>query len=185
MAVSPFRIAQGGMKNLPNIFFFQSLELKNRAAGEQGLIDFKKWIFCGRPDQNDRPIFHTGQESILLGFIKAMNFINKEENFPLRGEQWISSIFNHASDIGDPRGDGIKTLEAAFGSIGNNPCQRTFAAARRAEKDDGTELIGKNHAPQHFSFPKQLTLAEKFGQRPGCHSIGKRFFFSGNLSHCD
>jgi len=55
------------------------------ATGKQGRNNGKRGIFCGGSNKNDFSLFNWRQQDVLLGFGKAMNFINKNQNWFLRG----------------------------------------------------------------------------------------------------
>ena len=48
-------------------------------AGQQRRDHFKGRIFRGRPDKNDVARFDVRKESILLGFVEAVNFIDEDD----------------------------------------------------------------------------------------------------------
>ncbi len=48
-------------------------------AGEQGGDDLERGIFGGGADQDDRSRFHIGQKGILLGFVEAVDLIDKDD----------------------------------------------------------------------------------------------------------
>ena len=65
------------MQKLQDILFRQCPEYENLAAGQKRGVDLKGRILCGRADQDYTATFHVRQESILLGFIEAVDFVNE------------------------------------------------------------------------------------------------------------
>ena len=59
----------------------QRLEYQYLAAGEQGGDDLKRGVFGRGADDGQQAFFHIGQEGILLTFVEAVDFIDKENGF--------------------------------------------------------------------------------------------------------
>jgi hypothetical protein len=78
VSVTPLCILQRLLRHSIQVCLFQRFELKNPGTTDQGFVDLKEGILGGRPNQNHRAVFHPGQQRILLGFVEAVNFINKE-----------------------------------------------------------------------------------------------------------
>src|SRR5690606_14905756 len=57
----------------------QWFELKDAAAADQRLVDFKIGVLGGRADKDDGAVFHPGQQRVLLRLVKAVDFVHKED----------------------------------------------------------------------------------------------------------
>ena len=56
---------------------FEGFELEDPAAREQGAVDREIGVFGGGADEDDGAVFDPGQQRVLLGFVKAVNFVYK------------------------------------------------------------------------------------------------------------
>jgi hypothetical protein len=64
------------------------------------------------------------QNSILLGFVKAMNFVNEHD-----GELSAAfCLFHRLAQIGNSSSDGAQPDEACMSLMGNDLCQGRFPA---------------------------------------------------------
>jgi len=72
------RVAQRPVEQLEQIGLFERPEFENLGAGNQGGVDKEEGVVSGRPDQADHTGFHIGQQHVLLGFVKPVDFVNKE-----------------------------------------------------------------------------------------------------------
>jgi len=55
----------------------KGLQYVNLGAAEQGGIHFEGGVFGGGADEGEQAAFHIGQEGVLLGFVEAVDFIDK------------------------------------------------------------------------------------------------------------
>jgi hypothetical protein len=111
------------------------LELKKARAADQGLIHLKEGIFGGGPNQNYRAVFDPGQQRILLGFVEAVDLVDKEDGAAsvltaqvLGGGDGLANVF-------DPGQHGINGNEVGAGGVGDNLGQGGFTGARRTKKN--------------------------------------------------
>src|SRR3954451_14999074 len=49
------------------------------AAGQQRPVEFKAGILCGRANEHDGAVLDVGQKGILLGAIKAVDLVDKQQ----------------------------------------------------------------------------------------------------------
>ena len=78
--------------------FFQNIDL---TPGEERGDDFKGGILGSGSDKGNNAFFHSAQQSILLGFAKAMDLIDEEERAILTlfgSGNDITHIFNSGTD---------------------------------------------------------------------------------------
>ena len=75
----PF-FALGSLQQLLKIFRRQTVQYKNLTSGQQSRIQLKRWILGSCADQNNRSVLHIRQKTVLLRFVKAMDFINKQQS---------------------------------------------------------------------------------------------------------
>ncbi len=107
----PCRILQCPFQELLQVFLFQPLECEHPAPGEQSGIELKAGIFSRRANECDQPAFHIGQKGILLGFVEAVDLVDKQN----RGNARIPGLlcfFHDEADVLHPGVDGGEVHEA-------------------------------------------------------------------------
>src|SRR5690606_41002063 len=70
---------QGGLNQIQKIFFGEWIQGIHLAAGEERGVDFEGGVFRGSADQGDGALFHGPEERVLLGFVEAVNFVDRSE----------------------------------------------------------------------------------------------------------
>src|SRR5262245_58030197 len=101
------------------------------------------------------------QEGILLGLIKAMHFIHKEDGPLLHGLLALAGISDGLADVRDAGEDRIDRDKMATRGIGNDHCQGCFPRPRWAIENERRELIGFNRPTQEAARPEDVFLANK------------------------
>ena len=79
LAIAALTVLQGLAYNLVQVFWTQAFELKHPAAADQGFVHFKVGIFGGCTDKDEGAFFHPGKKGVLLGFIPAVDLVDKED----------------------------------------------------------------------------------------------------------
>lgn len=79
----------------------QRFEHVNGCAGQEGVIDFKRWIFGGCTDKRDKTAFDVRQKGVLLAFVEPVDFIDKKDRSSsgIRTDQ--AGAFNGIADVLD------------------------------------------------------------------------------------
>src|SRR5574344_1143764 len=108
----------GTVEEFLKVFNLQRLKHKDLAAREQGSYDLERRVLGGRADKNKSPCFNGPQKSILLAFVKTVNFIDEQHRRGGMGEQRFGSgRINDISDILYAGADGRESKEIPFESI--------------------------------------------------------------------
>ena len=68
-----------------------------RAAGKQGGVNLKRRIFGGRANQDYGTILDYGQNGILLGFIKPVDFIDKHDSALAGSLAALACLLHHSA----------------------------------------------------------------------------------------
>ena len=55
--------------------------MEDAQAGEQGVVEVEGGVFGGGADEDEGAVFDVGQEGVLLGFVEAVDFVDKEDGF--------------------------------------------------------------------------------------------------------
>ena len=59
------------------VILAEAVQGENLRAGQHGGIDLETGVLGRGPHQQDCAILHQGQKTILLGFVKAVDFIHE------------------------------------------------------------------------------------------------------------
>ena len=69
-------------------------------AADERTVDGEKRIFRRRAEQADGAAFHVGQQGILLGAVKAVDFVDEEDGARVRTQpQTVFGGGDHAADV--------------------------------------------------------------------------------------
>ena len=179
-AIAPLGIGQGVAGNGLQIGLAQGAELEDAAAADQGPVDAKVGVLGGGADEDDRAVLHPGQEGVLLGFVPAVDLVDKEDG-PLAVERPpLLGLLGHAAYIGHAGQDRVQRLKVAAGGVGDDGGQGRLARAGRPVKDDRRELVGLDGAAQQAAGPDDVFLADEFVEGAGAQAGGQRRF-AGDL----
>ena len=78
-----FKVERG--KAAPQFFgqfcFAEGLQVVNAQAREQGVVEVEGGVFGGGADEDEGAVFDVGEEGVLLGFVEAVDFVDKEDGF--------------------------------------------------------------------------------------------------------
>ena len=99
------------------------------------------------------------QESILLTFIKAMDFVHKQDR-PPSGVAILPRTLNRLADLFDPRGHRRDPLDIGTGVAGNHFSQRRFSGAWRPPEDHRVQLARFNRPWQRLTRCQQVLLTD-------------------------
>src|SRR5439155_15974993 len=110
------------------------------------------------------------QEGVLLGLVKAMYFVHKEDGALLHRLLTLAGICDGLADIRDAGEDGIDRNKMAARGIGNDHRQGRFPRSRWPIENQRRELVGFNRPPQEAARPEDVVLANKLPQRARSHT---------------
>ena len=140
------------------------LQHKHLAARKQSRVDFKRGVFGGGANQHNAAALYIGQKGVLLGLVKAVNFIHKQNGFLPKAAHVLCAL-HHGFNLFYAAGHGRKIHKFRLGAAGNNARQRGFAHARRAPEYHAGHVVGIDELAQNLPFAQKLLLPEKFLQR--------------------
>jgi hypothetical protein len=124
------RLGTGPVEKLAHLGFVERLEHIHRGPRQQGGIEFKGRVFRRRANESEQAGFDKRQKAVLLRFIKAMDFIDKQNRPPaLRPPHFrLRHCLAHLLDAGKHR---RQRNELALELCRHHPRQRRLADARR------------------------------------------------------
>ncbi len=160
--------------NLLDFVYRQGFQHKYAAARQQGGDDLKAGVLGGRADQDERAILDIGQQKILLGFVEAVNFVQKQDGaaFPLRFAliKQVAAAFrlNLIHDVSNLAFACRHRRQFKIGAVclvGDDTRQRGFADSRRPPEDHGVNAVLLDRQIQRFASANKMLLADKLVER--------------------
>ena len=97
----------------------QALEFKDRAPGQQGIINVKIGILGGGGDQGDGPLLQAFQQTLLLLFVQILDLVQVEQDAP-RPRQG-ADVLEHRLDIPGAAGRAVELVQGHAAVLGNDP----------------------------------------------------------------
>ncbi|MNC21397.1 hypothetical protein D3C75_693760 [compost metagenome] len=130
--------------------------------------------FCGAADENDRPVFHNGQQSLLDVAFQSVNLVDQHNGFVPVELKLIPGIIEGFPQLRNGEGDGIELDKIGFGHMADNRGQGGFAGGGRPLEDHGGDSVRLNQHAQGFALAHQMLLPRIFVQRHGAHTLSQR-----------
>ena len=117
--------------------------------------------------------FYVGKESVLLGFVEAVNFVHEDDG----AVAGLGFEFGSGPDFLDFFYAGEHGAEGNEIGLGE-PCDKAresgFAAAGRSPEKHGTEIVGLDLHAQRFAGTEKFFLADEFVEGARAHALGER-----------
>jgi hypothetical protein len=111
----------------------------------------------------------------LLGFIEAVDFVDKEDSMLLAELAQLLCLVYYPAQVRDSSGDGAEGDKPRVRLAGNNLCQRGFAAAGWPPEDHGWNAITFDAAAQEPARFYQVLLPHDLIEGAGAHARGQGF----------
>ncbi len=134
--IAALGIAQRALEQSQGCPARERYELKDARTGQERAVDFEIRIFSCRADQNDGAVFNVRQERVLLGFVKAVDFVNEQDGALPVQVKTLARLFDDAANVGDARQDGAQGFEMRGGTVGDDGGERGLAGAGGTPQDD-------------------------------------------------
>ena len=94
-------IEEGVFDDGSEIFGFEQFKSESTAAGKERGDDVEGGIFGGGTDQGDGAGFDMGEEGVLLGAVKAVEFVDEEDGAAVGDAFAVSGFVDQFADVGD------------------------------------------------------------------------------------
>ena len=152
--------------------FAQRLQVEDAQAGEQGVVEMEGGVFGGGADEDEGAVFDVGQEGVLLGFVEAVDFVDKEDGFATQAAflLGLKDGFAHFFDAGE---DGGEADEARVEGVGEEQGKGGFAAAGRAPEQHGEGLLLGDGDGERHAGAEDVFLSDVVGKGFGAQAFGK------------
>ena len=138
---SAFFVGDGFLQDFNDGFRRDGSQSKELTATEQGRDEIKAGVVGGGSDEANAAGFNIGEQQILLGFVEAVNFVDKEN-----GAMFVV-VSGHAKDISQFRrvGEhGVESHHPGVGFGGNDFGEAGLATAGWPGQEDAAELVVGN-----------------------------------------
>src|SRR5581483_4593980 len=150
----------------------QGLEYIHPATRQKRRIDLERWILRRGPDEPDVAFLDMRQECILLGFIEAVDLVDKNHG-PGAILPRPFGIGHHLLNLFDPGQHGGELDELRLGHVGDDLRQRGLAGSGRPPEDERARVIALDLDAQWLSWPDQMLLANVLVESSRAHPVGE------------
>ena len=113
--------------------------------------------------------FHIGQERVLLGAVKAVDLVDKEDGLPSGLRAFECGFLGDLADVRDSRGHRIDARKTRAATRSDEVCERGLPHAGRPVEDERHETIGLDGPPKELARTEDMLLSDEFGQVPRPH----------------
>ena len=165
-------IGESALEELHDLIFGQRLQNVYAAAGEQGTVDFERWIFGGGADEPDVALFHVREKCVLLGFVEAVDLVDEDDGAgAILADAF--SVGHDLFDLFDSDEDGGEFDELRFCHACDNFGERGFAGAGWAPENERASVVALDLSAERLAGADELLLSRIFFKRAGAHPIGE------------
>ena len=145
------------------------LELKDRAAAEEGGVDVEVGVLGGGGDEGDGPVLHKLQQGLLLLLVEVLDLVQVQQHAP-RGHQ-RAHLSDDVLDILERGGGGVEPVEGAVGLPGNDVGNGGLAGAGGAVEDHVGVRPFLDEPAQQGVGAQQMPLAHHLLQGLGTDTV--------------
>ncbi|GGK26713.1 hypothetical protein GCM10008955_20620 [Deinococcus malanensis] len=125
------------------------------------------------PIRVSSPDFPMRQQGVLLGLIKTVNLVEKQDGAGATGAQPLG-FRDGLAHVLDACRNGRQGNEMRADLAGEQPRQGGLADAGWSPQDQAAQPAGLQHAGQRPARAKQMCLSHHFGHRMGAQAFGQR-----------
>ena len=154
----------GAIKQFGERRFVEPPHDQHLRAAEDGGVQFEAGVFGGRADERHRAVLDDAQETILLGAIEAMDFIDEQQGLLTR-PGCVPRFGKQLFQFGNARKHRRNADETQAHCFGEQPRDAGLAGARRAPQDEAAQRSRRHHAADGAFRPGQMALSHDLGER--------------------
>ena len=141
----------------------EGLELKDRAAAEQGVEHTEIGVLRGGGNEGDLPVFHELQQALLLALVEVLDLIQVQQH-PIGGNEG-ADIPHDVPDILGAGGGGVEPVQGAAGPLGDDIGHRSLSHAGGAVEDHIGVAAAVDKPAQQAAGAQQVLLPHHIVQR--------------------
>ena len=147
--------------------------MEDAQAGEQGVVEMEGGVFSGGADEDEGAVFDVGQEGVLLGFVEAVDFVDKEDGFAADGA-FLLGLRHGFADFFDAGEDGGEADVARVEGVGEEQGKGGFAAAGRPPEEHGEGFFLRDGNGERHAVAEDVALADVVGEGFRAQAVGER-----------
>ena len=173
LSAKPLGCAECAAQKPQDVLLLQRLEHEDAAARQKGAVDLERRILRRRADQDDAPLLHERQKSVLLCLVEAMNLIDEEDR-PLAVGRVLLGLLHDRADLPDAARHGGKVDEPRLRLSCDDACQGRLADARRPPEDHREDLVLGDELREHLPPTHEMLLPHIVRQPFRSHACRQR-----------
>ena len=136
----------------------RGLSTKTRQRERRAPFTSKEGFSVVAPMSMMLPLFHEGQEGVLLGAVEAVDFVHEDD-----GSGTVASVvlrlLHDGAYVFDGARDSGERDERRFCVRGDDVRQRRFPHARRPPENHGGQMVAFDEAAQYLPRPHKMPLS--------------------------
>ena len=165
-------VGEGSLHDGEEIVLGEGLEGEDLRAGDEGAVDVEEGVVGGGADEAEGAAFDVGEEDVLLSFVEAVDFVDKEDGGAAVEAEVAGGGFSGVADVGDVAFDAAEVDEVALGFEGDDVGEGGFADAGGAVEEEGGEAVGLDGAAEEHAGGDEVLLAGVFVEAAGADAGG-------------
>ena len=174
-ALAPGKQPHGAAHRAFRVARRDRLELKHRAAREDGVVYIEVRVFRRGRDERDRAVLDEFEQALLLLFIEVLDLVEIQKN-AVRREHGVQLVDDRA-DVRKARGRGVELSQRAVRLFRNDARDGRFARTGRAVKDHVRDIAAFDDAAQQPALAENVALADDVVQLRRTQLIRQRAVF--------
>eukprot|EP01132_Coremiostelium_polycephalum_P018947 gene18947-biopygen10297 len=140
--------------------FIEALEHIDTRPGQQGIVQFKRRVFGGGTNKDQRAVFDIRQERILLRLVEAMHFVDEQDGALAVLPGLLLGDFHRLADLLDPGQHRRDRLEVCIRDFCQEPRQGGFTHARRPPENHRVQRTLLKGLAQRLAAGEQVFLPD-------------------------
>ena len=157
-----------------------ALELEDRAAGDDGVVDVEVGVLGGGGDHRDVAALEVFEQALLLFLVEVLDLVEVEKDAVRRGER--AHFRHHVLDVGDAGGGGVEPVQFLAGLLGDDVREGRLADARGAVEDEVRDVPRLHDVAQRHAGAEQVALADHLVEGARADAVRQRSGHIGSPS---
>ena len=157
-----------------------ALELEDRAAGDDGVVDVEVGVLGGGGDHRDVAALEVFEQALLLFLVEVLDLVEVEKDAVGRSER--AYVRHHVLDVGDAGGGGVEPVQFLAGLLGDDVREGRLADARGAVEDEVRDVPRLHDVAQRHAVAEQVALADHLVEGARADAVRQRSGHKGSPS---
>ena len=155
-AVARFEIIERPLDRALRFFLLHGLELKDRGARQNGVIDIEIRVFRRGRDQRDLAVFDVFQQRLLLLFVEILDLVEIQQHAVRREERVQLGV--DLLNVGGGRRGCVELAQLPLCFLRDQVRDRCLARAGRPVEDEIRHASGFDDTAQQAVFAQNMLL---------------------------